>query len=594
MKQNDKTDKLQTLPRSLFRFYLKYISKGLLGFIAFWAILAIFNDIIDSTWWPMSQRKLVALFENGIVGHDFFEYGLHTILYIIGVFLVLDIIRAITERMSAHWMPRVRKEISTVLTNYVHRQSITFYNNTIPGKINSQINYIIEGFQRTYEITTIISTLGVIILNVGLVLQINTYVSLVLLGSFIFRLVYSLSTMKYVSRASQAVSESSSHLSGHLIDSLSGFSIVKLFNGNKHEHDYLEPMRVKNLKANLKSSRLRQLMWIVPMFVWDTLYGVVLVLMLVLFMKGNIKVSEIVFTLAVYNMVQGSINHIGRTIPSLIDALSSARQSYKELNKPITITDAPDATDLIVSAAKIEFRNVSFKYNKRYVLRDLNLTIKPGEHVGLVGTSGAGKTTLVNLLMRLYDPTHGQILIDGQDIKTVTQSSLRSAISFIPQDPMMFNRTLRENIAYGKPDATDSEIRKTARQAAADKFINATDKKYDSIVGDRGIKLSGGQRQRIAIARAFLKDSPILILDEATSALDSETEISIQNSFEKLAHGRTTIAIAHRLSTLRNMDKIVVLDKGKIIESGTHNSLLRKKGVYANLWKMQVGGFIQE
>ena len=227
-------------------------------------------------------------------------------------------------------------------------------------------------------------------------------------------------------------------------------------------------------------------------------------------------------------------------------------------------------------------------------MRDFSLTIKPGERVGLVGLSGAGKTTLVNLLMRFYDVDSGNILIDGADIRDVTQNSLRENISFIPQEATMFNRTIRENIAYGNPTATDAQIRNAAIRASAHKFIMTTEKKYDSYVGDRGIKLSGGQRQRIAIARAFLKRSPILVLDEATSALDSETEVAIQKSFETLSRNRTTIAIAHRLSTLRNMDRIVVMDKGRIVESGTHNALLKKRGLYARLWKMQSGGFLQE
>ena len=196
--------------------------------------------------------------------------------------------------------------------------------------------------------------------------------------------------------------------------------------------------------------------------------------------------------------------------------------------------------------------------------------------------------------MRFYDPNQGAILIDGQDIRTVSQESLRECISFIPQEPTMFNRTLRENIAYGKPDATMREIHRASKQAEAHNFIMGTDKKYDSMVGDRGIKLSGGQRQRIAIARAFLKNAPILVLDEATSALDSETEVCIQKSFDELAAGRTTLAIAHRLSTLRNMDKIVVLKSGHVIEMGTHAQLLRRRGEYARLWNMQSGGFIQE
>jgi ABC-type multidrug transport system fused ATPase/permease subunit len=227
-------------------------------------------------------------------------------------------------------------------------------------------------------------------------------------------------------------------------------------------------------------------------------------------------------------------------------------------------------------------------------LKDFDLHIKSGEKVGLVGLSGAGKTTLVNLIMRMYDPTSGQINIDGQNIKHVTQDSLRQNIAFIPQDSTMFNRTLRENIAYGRPNASEKEIISAAKKASAHTFICNANDGYNTLVGDRGIKLSGGQRQRIAIARAFLKDSPILILDEATAALDSETENAIQKSFMQLSMNRTTLVIAHRLSTLKNMDRIIVLDHGKIVESGTHEQLLRNKKIYSRLWKMQSGGFIQE
>ena len=228
------------------------------------------------------------------------------------------------------------------------------------------------------------------------------------------------------------------------------------------------------------------------------------------------------------------------------------------------------------------------------VLKDVTFTVNPGERVGIVGLSGAGKTTLVNLIMRFYDCVSGAIYIDGTDIKKVTQKSLHQNIAFIPQDTTMFNRTIRENIAYGRIGASDEDIFKAAHNAAADDFILTAPKKYDTIVGDRGIKLSGGQRQRISIARAFLKDAPILVLDEATSALDSETEDAIQKSFATLSKNRTTIVIAHRLSTLRNMDKLIVLDKGRIVETGTHKQLLSKNGIYAKLWKMQSGGFISE
>lgn len=311
-------------------------------------------------------------------------------------------------------------------------------------------------------------------------------------------------------------------------------------------------------------------------------------------MNGEIKVSEIVFTMSVYFSVMGLISRIIGEIPGIVDMLGSAKKSYDELNIPLGITDIENAPDLVVTHGKIEFHNVWFRYKRKWILQNFNLTISAGERVGLVGASGAGKTTLVNLLMRFYDVSRGEILIDGQDIRTVSQDSLRRSIAFIPQEPTMFNRTIGENIGYGLVGATEQEIKSASRRAAAHDFIMATEKKYDSLVGDRGIKLSGGQRQRIAIARAFLKNAPILVLDEATSALDSETEVAIQNSFDELARGRTTIAIAHRLSTLRNMDKIVVLNHGRIIEQGTHSTLLRRGGEYARLWKMQSGGFLQE
>ena len=305
-------------------------------------------------------------------------------------------------------------------------------------------------------------------------------------------------------------------------------------------------------------------------------------------------VSEIIYAITVYLAVMGRIGYIVNRFPDIIDVVAAAKKAYKELVVPLDIVDKDSAKNLVVKSGKIEFANVWFRYRKRYILKDLSLTVNPGERVGIVGASGAGKSTLVHLLMRFYEPQRGAIIIDGQNIQDVKQDSLRNNVAFIPQEPTMFNRTIGENIGYGKFGASKSEIKRAAQKASADKFIMDTEKGYDSLVGDRGIKLSGGQRQRIAIARAFLKDVPILVLDEATSALDSETEATIQKSFEKLSRGRTTIAIAHRLSTLRNMDRIIVLDKGVVKESGTHTQLLRKRGLYYHLWQMQSGGFLQE
>ena len=323
------------------------------------------------------------------------------------------------------------------------------------------------------------------------------------------------------------------------------------------------------------------------MIVWDICYGLTLFLCVYLYVRGEITVAEIVFTNSVFFTVMGTIGQIVNQIPVITDNLGAAAKAYEELVVPIDVQDLPNAHPLVVSHGKIEFRNVSFRYKRKWVLRNFNLVIKSGERVGLVGPSGAGKPTLVNLLMRFYEPTHGQILIDGQDIREVSQDSLRENIAFIPQEPTMFNRTLRENIAYGRNNATLQDVKQAAKRAMAHEFIMGTDKKYDSLVGDRGIKLSGGQRQRIAIARAFLKNAPILILDEATSALDTHSEKIIQSTLNDLMRGRTTFVIAHRLSTILDADMICVIKNGEIVETGTDSELYKQNGEYRKLRDIQ-------
>jgi ATP-binding cassette subfamily B multidrug efflux pump len=289
-------------------------------------------------------------------------------------------------------------------------------------------------------------------------------------------------------------------------------------------------------------------------------------------------------------------------VSALFENIGTVADGIATLSQPQQIVDKTDAKPIEVPQGRIEFKQLNFNYGKVSgehgpVIDGLELSIKPGEKVGLVGRSGAGKSTLVNLLLRFYDVNSGQILIDGQDIKTVSQESLRAHIAMVTQDTSLLHRTVRENILYGRPGATEAEMIEAARLAEADAFIQElTDPKgnsgYDAQVGERGVKLSGGQRQRIAIARVLLKNAPILILDEATSALDSEVEAAIQQSLTQLMIGKTVIAIAHRLSTIAAMDRLIVLDQGRIVEQGSHQELIAKGGIYAQLWAHQTGGFI--
>jgi ATP-binding cassette subfamily B multidrug efflux pump len=294
-------------------------------------------------------------------------------------------------------------------------------------------------------------------------------------------------------------------------------------------------------------------------------------------------------------------------LASLFEHVGTVQDGINTLAKPHRVVDRPDAQPLAVSRGEIRFEAVDFHYGRSAdapgaaprVVEQLSLTIRPGEKIGLVGRSGAGKSTIVNLLLRFYDIESGRILIDGQDIAAVTQDSLRAQVGMVTQDTSLLHRSVRDNILYGRPDAGDAQMVAAARRAEAHEFIQGlTDPKgrqgYDAHVGERGVKLSGGQRQRIAIARVMLKDAPILLLDEATSALDSEVEVAIQESLYRLMEGKTVVAIAHRLSTIAAMDRLIVLDKGRIVEEGDHRSLLSRGGIYARLWAHQSGGFLGE
>ena len=329
------------------------------------------------------------------------------------------------------------------------------------------------------------------------------------------------------------------------------------------------------------------LMWIG--FVGGALYG---------WVHGRMTAGDFVMVTALTGSLLQTAYNLGQRIPDFYDQLGSARESLETLIVPATIQDRPGAKSLAVTRGAIHFDHIAFAYEPRgkgrgarNIVQDFELSIRPGQRVGLVGPSGAGKTTLMGLLMRMHDVTAGAIRIDGQDIRDVNQESLRGAIALIPQDTNLFHRSLLENIRYGRPEATDAEVVEAAKRAHAHEFIVELEQGYATLVGERGIKISGGQRQRIAIARAILRDAPILLLDEATSALDSHSEQMIQQAMTEAMEGKTVIAIAHRLSTVMDMDRLIVLERGAIVADGSHTELLLQGGLYAELWRKQSGGF---
>lgn len=401
-------------------------------------------------------------------------------------------------------------------------------------------------------------------------------------------------------RTAARQADARSLMTGRITDAYSNIATVKLFSHGAREAAYAKQSMEEFMVTVHAQMRLATLLHTCSFIVNSSLTVGTTALGIWLWYHGQVGVGAVATATAMALRVNGLSQYIMWESARLFENIGTVNDGMATLSKPHTILDKPQALPLKVTRGEIKFEHVDFSYEAgKPLLNGFNLNIKPGEKVGLIGRSGAGKSTIVNLLLRFYEPQSGTISIDGQTVDSVTQESLRAQIGLVTQDTSLLHRSVRDNIIYGRPDATEAEMISAAERAEAAGFIpNLSDAKgrrgYDAHVGERGVKLSGGQRQRIAIARVMLKDAPILLLDEATSALDSEVEAAIQESLDKMMEGKTVIAIAHRLSTIAAMDRLIVLDKGRIIEEGSHTELLEKQGLYAKLWAHQSGGFLSE
>jgi ATP-binding cassette subfamily B multidrug efflux pump len=389
-------------------------------------------------------------------------------------------------------------------------------------------------------------------------------------------------------------------MTGRVVDSYSNIQTVKLFSHAKREATFAREGMMGFLDTVYRSMRLVTVLFGTLYILNALLLFSVTAISLWLWMGQVVTIGAVAVVIGLVLRMWGMSQWIMWEMSGLFENIGTVQDGIASISLPRLVEDRPDAKEIAVSRGEIRFEDIRFHYGKQKgVIENLSLTVKPGEKVGIVGRSGAGKSTLVNLLLRFYDLESGRILIDGQEIAGVKQDSLRAQIGMVTQDTSLLHRSVRENILYGRPDATEEMLVEAARRAEALDFISGLSdhkdrKGFDAYVGDRGVKLSGGQRQRIAIARVMLKDAPILILDEATSALDSEAEAAIQENLYKLMQGKTVIAIAHRLSTIAAMDRLVVMDQGRVIEEGSHEDLVAKGGLYAQLWQRQSGGFLLE
>lgn len=483
---------------------------------------------------------------------------------------------------------------------YLLRQSISFYQDEFAGRIATKVMQtalsVRETVMKLLDVLVYITVyFGSMLVMIGKSDYRLMLPMLLWLGAYIAIQFFYVPKLKHVA-TEQA--DARSMMTGRIVDSYTNISTVKLFSHTNRETEYAEQGMSGFMDTVYRQMRL---VTGFNLSVEAINYGLVFIitgLSIWLWSNAAITIGAIAIAVSLALRINGMSKWIMWEVGGLFENLGTVVDGMRTLSKPVAIEDKPNAPELIVNHGGIKFDNVSFNYGEeKAVIEKLKLDIKPGEKVGLVGRSGAGKSTMVNLLMRFYDVESGAIKIDGQNIANVTQDSLRGQIGMVTQDTSLLHRSIRENILYSNPDASEADLLRATKQAHAHEFITTlTDPHgntgYDAQVGERGVKLSGGQRQRVAISRVLLKDAPILILDEATSALDSEVEAAIQESLYQLMEGKTVIAIAHRLSTIAAMDRLIVIDDGRIIEQGTHQELLERDGIYAQLWEHQTGGFI--
>ncbi len=564
----------------------------------YFTILAFSISSVVSILIPLIYKRFFDLLSSGGNKATITPQLMHIIIAVLllhaAVWVMFRTSMVALNKLESRTMARIRQ----MSFDYMIRHSYSFFANNFTGSLTQRVSRFSRSFERLYDmlvfniIPLTINVLGVIVIvyfqEPFIAYIIIVWITLIFAFNFFFqrwKLKYDLLATKADSTTSAALSDAVSNQ--NTIMSFSGFTKESLTFKEVTLDQSDKQIRAWNLGV-IKDAFQQGLMVLVEFFIFY--YAIK-------FWELNMITIGTFVLIQVYILgLSQRLWDFGRIVRNIYESFADSKEMVEILETPYDVKDVPNAGEMKVGEGKIEFRDTTFAFNEtRNVLESLNLVIQGGEKVALIGPSGAGKSTIVKLLLRMYDLASGSIEIDGQNIKDVTQDSLRLSISLVPQDPILFHRTLMENIRYGREDATDEEVVEAARLAHCDEFIDVLPDKYNTYVGERGIKLSGGERQRVAIARAILKNAPILILDEATSSLDSHSESLIQDALDKLMKGKTAIVIAHRLSTIRKMDRVVVIDGGKILEEGAHDELLAKdQSLYKNLWNLQAGGFLPE
>ncbi|MDF1795613.1 MAG: ABC transporter ATP-binding protein [Coxiellaceae bacterium] len=585
----------QQMPNSVFKFVWYYLKPHKLAQLGFFIVALCWA--VELTLTPYLLKRIIDVavqFHGPAMVKNIL---LPCVLYAV-MTLWMNINFRLFDYIVLRLYPAIKAKIGQDMFDYLMFHSYNFFQNNFAGTLTKKIFDMCQNVERIIQIFNewfYPRLFSLIIAAVTMSLVVKPIFGIALVVWTLVYLVLSFIGSRWVEVKAHKLSLVRAKMSGVISDSISNVILTKLFSNMSHESERVGHSLSRLVFWDRKVAWMQLILNTVQGLMVLILTAVMLFLLVRSSVSGDIDAGDFAFILTLSMFIGNSVWQLGTQMLEFSKAMGECRQALSYMIQPHAIKDTLDAQPLQVSAGKIEFTHVGFGYeNSQPLFNDLHVVIKPGQRVGLVGHSGGGKSTFINLILRLMDVQQGEVLIDDQAIKQVQKKSLRQQIASIPQDTELFHRSIFDNIRFARPDASDDEVIAAAKQAQCHEFILALPEGYESLVGERGVKLSGGQKQRIAIARAFLKSAPIILLDEATSALDSETEKLIQVGLHEIMQGRTAIAIAHRLSTLKDMDRILVFDKGRIVQDGSLDELIADKaGVFNSLWQMQSQGFLQ-
>ncbi len=587
---------MKSTTRQTIRFYLEHVKKQ--KWLAVLVFLGIFIGVSIDMVYPLIIKEMIDLMTEGVGAVE-----ISKILFYLIPLTIAYLIGSGGWRLAIYsivvFEPRVMESISKECFASVHKHSYNFFNNEFVGSLVKRVNRMVRSFESffdviAFEMFTIVIRLS---LGIAVLFWLNAIfgIAMVVWAAVFISFNYFISLYK-LKKYDVPKTKAESEATGYLADTISNNINIKLFSNRAHENrGFGRVLRVWK-RRSISAWRFNAHAELIQNLTMIVLEIFMLYMSIKLWGEGSLSLGSFVLVQTYLMEIFMSTWHFGRYIRRLYEAFADAEEMTEILNTPIGIKDVKNAKDLVIRRGKVEFKNVDFSYgdlegaeDSESVICGLNLTIRPGEKVALIGPSGGGKSTIVRLLLRLFDINKGKISVDGQEIAKVTQDSVRAQIALVPQDPILFHRSLMENIRYGRLDASDEEVLAASKMAHCHEFIEGFSKGYETLVGERGVKLSGGEKQRVAIARAILSNAKILILDEATSSLDVHSEQLIQEALVHLTKNKTTIVIAHRLSTVTNVDRIIVLENGEIVEEGGHSELMNNEdGLYKSLWDVSM------